>query len=120
MSEYFTVENGVKQGVVISPIFFSIYIDPLLLQLRNSGYDCHLNGVYMGALFNADDIRVIAPSIGGINAMLKLCDNYATVYNVIFNSKKTVCIKFGNEVIRDEAAFLITINPLCGTRRFVI
>ena len=28
--------------------------------------------------------------------MLKLC-NYATVYNVIFNSKKTVCIKFGNE-----------------------
>ena len=30
---------------------FSIYIDPLLLQLRNSGYGCHLNGVYyMGAL----------------------------------------------------------------------
>ena len=27
-------------------------------------------------------------------------------YNVIFNNKKTVCIKFGNEVIRNEAAFL--------------
>ena len=40
MSEYFTIENGVKQGGVISPIFFSIYIDPLLLQLRNSGYGC--------------------------------------------------------------------------------
>ena len=38
--------------------------------------------------------------------MLKLCDNYATVYNVIFNSKKTVCIKVGKEVIRNEAAFL--------------
>ena len=38
MSEYFTMENGVKQGGVISPIFISIYIDPLLLQLRNSGY----------------------------------------------------------------------------------
>ena len=38
--------------------------------------------------------------------MLKLCDNYATVYNVIFNSKKTVCIKFGNKVIRNGAAFL--------------
>ena len=106
MSEYFTMENGVKQGGVISPIFFSIYIDPLLLQLRNSGYGCHLNGVYMGALSYADDITLIAPSIGGLNEMLKLCDNYATVYNVIFNSKKTVCIKFGNEVIRNEAAFL--------------
>ena len=29
------------------PYFFSIYIDPLLLQLRNLDYDCHLNGVYM-------------------------------------------------------------------------
>ena len=64
--------------------------------------------------------RVIAPSIGGLNAMLKLCDNYATVYNVIFNDKKTVCIKFGNEVIRIEAAFLKTINPFSGTRRFFI
>ena len=60
----------------------------------------------MGALSYADDITLIAPSIGGLNEMLKLCDNYATVYNVIFNSKKTVCIKFGNEVIRNEAAFL--------------
>ena len=29
---------------------FSIYIDYLLLQLRNSGYGFHLNGVYMEAL----------------------------------------------------------------------
>ena len=46
--------------------------------------------------------------------MLKLCDNYATVYNVIFNSKKTVCIKVGKEVIRNEAAFLNNqpLNPI--------
>ena len=60
----------------------------------------------MGALSYADDITPIANSIGGLNEMLKLCDNYATVYNVMFNSKKTVCIKFGNEVNRSEAAFL--------------
>ena len=59
MSEYFTMENGVKQGGVISPILFSKYIDPLLLKLRNSGYDCHLSGVYMEALSYADDITLI-------------------------------------------------------------
>ena len=62
--------------------------------------------VYMGALSYADDITLIASSIGGLNEMLKLCDNYATVYNVIFNSKKTVCTKFGNEVIKNEASIL--------------
>ena len=62
--------------------------------------------LYMGALFYADDITLIAPSIGSLNEMLKLCDNYASVYNVMFNSKKTVCIKFGNEVMRNEVEFL--------------
>ena len=31
----------------------------------------------------ADDIMLIAPSVGGLNELLKLCDNYATVYNVM-------------------------------------
>ena len=35
----------------------------------------------MGALSYADDITLIAPNIGGLNEMLKLCNNYATVYN---------------------------------------
>ena len=60
----------------------------------------------MGALSYVNDITLIAPTIGGLNEMLKLCDNYATVYNVMFNSKKTVSIKFDNEVIRNKAAFL--------------
>ena len=49
-SRYFTMANGVKQGGVISPIFFSLYIDSLLEYLRISGYGCHMKGVYIGAL----------------------------------------------------------------------
>ena len=70
-SRYFTMANGVKQGGVISPIFFSLYIDPLLEYLRISGYGCHMKGVYIGALSYADDITILSPSIGGLNEMLK-------------------------------------------------
>ena len=67
----------------------------------------------MGALSYADDITLIAPSIGGLNEMLKLCDNYATVYNVIFNSKKTVCIKFGKQLFNCIFFLLLVLLLLC-------
>ena len=41
--------NEVKQGGVISPIFFlSLYIDPLLDHLRMSGFGCHINPIRSG------------------------------------------------------------------------
>jgi len=37
-SDYFSALNGVKQGGVISPVLFCIYIDNLLLSLSSSGF----------------------------------------------------------------------------------
>ena len=85
---------------------FNLYIDPLLVQLSNSGCGCHIAGVYAGALSYADDIMLLCPSVWGLNEMLKICNEYRLENNIIFNSKKTVCIKFGSTVIEGESAFL--------------
>ena len=37
---YTNQHNGVKQGGVLSPILFSIYIDEMLTRLCMSGFDC--------------------------------------------------------------------------------
>ena len=103
-SEYFKMYNGVKQAGVISCHLFNLYIDPLLVQLSNSGYGCHIAGVYAGALSYADYITLLCPSVWGLNEMLKNCYKYILENNIIFNSKKTVCIKFGITVIKGESA----------------
>ena len=46
--ETFNISNGVKQGGVISPLLFSIYIDNLFLELRTSGLGCHVGLTYVG------------------------------------------------------------------------
>ena len=105
-SRYFTMANR-GRGYLIN-FFFSLYIDPLLDRLLRSGYGCHIKGVYMGALSYADDITIMCPSIGGLNEMLKICHNFAQSNSIIFNNKKTVCIKFGKEIVKNE-------KPMLGT-----
>ena len=38
----FGISNGVKQGGVISPLLFTLYIDKLFLLLKESGMGCHV------------------------------------------------------------------------------
>ena len=73
-----------------------------------SGFGCHFKSVYMGALSYADDITIMCPSIGGLNEMLKICYSFAQSNSIIFNNKKTVGIKFGKEIVKNEKAVLNT------------
>ena len=48
-------------------------------------------------------------ALGGlINEMLKIFHNFAQSNSIIFNNKKTVCIKFGKEIVKNEKAMLDT------------
>ena len=108
MSPYFSLANGVKQGGVASAIFFTLYIDSLLIQLKESGYGCYIDGIFIGALSYADDITLISPSIRGLNKMINICSDFADDYHITFNNTKSVCIKFGDKVNQHEKVFLKT------------
>ena len=41
LSYSFSISNSVKQGGVLSPVLFTIYIDKLLLELRQQGVGCY-------------------------------------------------------------------------------
>ena len=60
-STTFLLHNGVKQGRVLSPILFSMYIDSLLEKLKDSGLGCHVGRTFAGAFAYADDIALVSP-----------------------------------------------------------
>ena len=41
LSRGFSVSNGVRQGGVLSPYLFAVYLDGLLEELSNSGVGCY-------------------------------------------------------------------------------
>ena len=85
-SGQFRIGNGTRQGSVLSPALFSLYMDELLGQLRQLGVGCHISGVFYGAALYADDLVLVAPSRNGLQKMLDLCQKYATEHNLAFST----------------------------------
>ena len=60
-STMFLVENGVKQGEIMSPILFCIYLDGLLNLLATAQIGCFIGRVFVGCLAFADDMFYSRP-----------------------------------------------------------
>ena len=90
MFGYFRLITGVKQGGVISAQLFTLYIVKLL-DLKQSGYDCHMDNTFTIHLSNTDDISLISLSLKGMNFMLQICSNFAEYYSKTFTSKISIC-----------------------------
>ena len=94
------VSNGVKQGGILSPVLFTIYIDVLFDMLRASGLGCYIGTKFMGAVGYADDITLLAPSVMSLKKMLQICDIFGASYDVTFNVTKYQLVHFSNN--KDE------------------
>lgn len=88
-SDTFRALNGVKQGAVLSPILYCVYVDNLLQLLEKEGVGCHIGFQFLGALAYADDLVLIAPAASAMRTMLSICDNFARDFDVIFNASKS-------------------------------
>ena len=93
-SSMFNVVNGVKQGGVLSPVLFAVYMDNLLLKLENSGFGCRMGNQYVGGLAYADDLTLLCPTADGMQKLLNICDDYAKEFDIIFNGDKSQLLLF--------------------------
>ena len=86
--------NGVKQGGCLSPSLFSVYLNNLIVKLRNSNIGCRYRSEYMGVFGYADDLSLLCPSFSGIREMLNVCESYANENKIIFNASKSQILHF--------------------------
>ena len=58
--------NGLRQGSILSPYLFNVYVDQLNIILAKSGIGCHVADKAFNNFSYADDLVVLAPSARGL------------------------------------------------------
>ena len=91
-SSYFHMSNGIRQGSLISPYLFNVYIDDLNGKLSSSKLGCHIGTLPCNTFSYADDFAILAPSALSLNMMLEICGEYANENLVEFNTRKSVVL----------------------------
>ena len=87
-STSFSVSNGVRQGSVLSPYLFCVYVDEISTRLNKVKVGCMISNLLINHLFYADDLCIFSPSSRGLQLLLNVCFSCGNDIDVLFNESK--------------------------------
>ena len=94
-SSPFKTNKGVRQGCVLSPLLFNIFLADLQCILDNNGDNVKLSKTStISCLLWADDILMLSESKAGLQAKLDALEKYCDTNKLSVNTKKTQCMIF--------------------------
>ena len=120
-SDQFLVRNGVRQGAILSPILFCLYMNDLFKLLRDARTGCYIGNYFAGAMGYADDLLMLCPSRKGLQEMINIVEKYAKDHKISFSThflpekSKTKGIVFSKRDLNWTPAPLM----LCGNLPWV-
>ena len=93
-TDWFNITSGVKQGDVLSPTLFAVYLNDMAVGIKQLQSGVNLNGFELSILLHADDIVLIAPDEHKLQRMLEFVSSWCKEWRMVVNTDKTQVVHF--------------------------
>ena len=78
---------GVRQGLVLLPYLFAIYLDDLMMTC--------LSALGVCIILYANDILLVVPLVCGLDTLTKTCETELNRLDMVINTRKSCCLRIG-------------------------
>ena len=95
-SHYSFIEKGVRQGGILSPFLFKLYIDSIIRDVSIMNDGCTIGITKVNILAYADDIVLLSSTMDEMNNLYQMLTSGIESHKLKINIGKTKCMQFGN------------------------
>ena len=86
--QYVFIDTGVRQGGILSPFLFKLYIDHILTDISNINRGCKFGVLRLNILAYADDIVLLADTQHNLDVLYEAFKSKIEEKKLIINKKK--------------------------------
>ena len=94
IGKYYNINEGVRQGGILSPFLFKLYIDSIISEISELEIGCRLGFTRINILAYADDIVILGDTKEALEILYYKLSNHLNKLKLIMNTSKSKCMIF--------------------------
>ena len=112
LSDSFPINQGVRQGAILSTTLYKIYIDEPLNILKSKRLGLRIGTIYIGSPTCADDVALLASSVEELQLMLQEAVNFARKNRYKMHPTKTCKVELSNKILDKDCIWSLGENSV--------
>src|SRR5207245_5924513 len=118
LSQFVKLTAGVRQGGILSPYLFAVYVNDILINLKGCRLGCHIKGFCFNSVMYADDLILLSVTITDLQKMIIVCKETLDDIELEVNVSKSGCMRIGPRFDKTDIELFINTTKLTWKNEF--